>query len=183
MVFPLPKLVSFFPVFLSSKNCTAIHSISQTRNPGVILSPFNLVSFQILPFYLRNCFSSAHFSPPPRHHHSPKCHCLSCRQLRQFLNWPSTHTWFPFQSGRQGDLSKTQTLPFYPCLKLFSDLTKALGWRQYSQQGPAQADWHLDPYAPSCLLLQTSGPAFSPVFCLAPPRRVFALQFPFHFSL
>lgn len=136
MVFPLPKLVSFFPVFLSSKNCTAIHSISQTRNPGVILSPFNLVSFQILPFYLRNCFSSAHFSPPPRHHHSPKCHCLSCRQLRQFLNWPSTHTWFPFQSGRQGDLSKTQTLPFYPCLKLFSDLTKALGWRQIQPTRP-----------------------------------------------
>lgn len=125
---PYQNLLAFFQY--SSAQRIAQLSIpfhKPETQESFFLSPFNLVSFQILPFYLRNCFSSAHFSPPPRHHHSPKCHCLSCRQLRQFLNWPSTHTWFPFQSGRQGDLSKTQTLPFYPCLKLFSDLTKALG--------------------------------------------------------
>lgn len=81
-------------------------------------------------FYPWNCFLSVHFSPPPHHHHSPRYHCLSCGQLLEFLNWPSTHTWFPFQSGQQSDLSKTQTLSFYPCLKLFGDLTKALGWKQ-----------------------------------------------------
>lgn len=117
---PLSKIVWFFPVFPSSKNCITIH-------------PFNFIN-QIprIPSYslplpsIQSIFKPCHFmklllhgpllstSTLPSQSKQPVCHVDNCVS---FLPGLATPTWFPLQSDPQSDLSKTQTLSYYALLK------------------------------------------------------------------
>lgn len=119
---PYQKSSGSFPVFPSSKNCIIIHPFHFINQKP------RIPSFSLPLPSIQSIFKPCHFiyeitSPwsTPLHLHVPisvqattVCHVDNCVS---FLTGLATPSWFPFQSGPQSDLSKTQTLSYYASLK------------------------------------------------------------------